>query len=542
LIKMKTIKYIFLSAILLGFTACNDDEYDYSPDPEPLPALTAGTANFSNYVSIGNSLTAGFSDGTVFLAAQQNSFPNILSQQLNLVGGGSFTQPLVSDNFGGLAVGGMRISNPRFVFGGAGPVPLESLIGPVTVSTDIALNNPSGPFNNMGVPGAASFHLLAPGYGNLANLSAGLANPYFVRMTGATPDATIMELAMAQSPSFVTLWIGANDVLGYATGGAASGAPTPQPMFDGAIAQIMSALGGVQGVMANIPNISDLPYFTAVPHAPLSPADPAFGPQIPTLNGIFGQLNQVFAFLESQGVPNATDRQIVFSQTAASAVVIKDESLMDLSAQIAGVLNASPTFPAFVQSFGLPAAAAPQVAGLFGLVYGQARQATADDLLVLTSASAIGTVNTDFAAFLGTQGLPPALAGQFAVEGISLPLEDKWVLVPSEIEEISMAISGFNNTLQASANSAGFGYVDANAIFQQMATTGYSDGNFTLTADLVSGGAVSLDGVHPTSRGYGLVANEFLKAIDAAYGANFEASGNLVDIGNYPTNYSPALQ
>ena len=37
---MKTIKYILLSAVLIGFTACNDDEYDYGniPPPPPPPA------------------------------------------------------------------------------------------------------------------------------------------------------------------------------------------------------------------------------------------------------------------------------------------------------------------------------------------------------------------------------------------------------------------------------------------------------------------------------------------------------------------------
>ena len=68
----------------------------------------------------------------------------------------------------------------------------------------------------MGVPGAKSFHLLAPGYGNIANLSLGLANPYFVRMTGATPNASVLDLALAQAPTFFSLWIGNNDVLGYA--------------------------------------------------------------------------------------------------------------------------------------------------------------------------------------------------------------------------------------------------------------------------------------------------------------------------------------
>ncbi len=543
---MKNIKYVLLLFVLIGFTACNEPEdvledNNIDTTTEVLPELTAGTADFSTFVSIGNSLTAGYTDNALFIAAQENSFPNTLAQKFALVGGGDFIQPLMNDNFGGLALGGTRIAQPRLVFGGAGPVPLESLIGPVTVTTDLAVNNPTGPFNNMGVPGAASFHLIAPGYGNIGNLPSA-ANPYFVRMTGGTPNATIMEMAMSQSPSFVSLWIGNNDVLGYATGGGANGAPTGQGTFDYALSTIMTSLGGTQGVMANIPYVTTIPYFTTVPHNPLDPSNPAFGPLIPTLNGVFGQINQVFAFLESQGIPNATERQIVFSETSASALVIHDESLMNLSAQISGVLNASPTFPAFVQSFGLPAEAAPLVANLLGLVYGQARQANDGDLLVLPSSSIIGKINEGFAAFLGSQGLPPTLAAQFSAEGISLPLEDKWVVIPSEQDEIKTAIDGFNSSIQAAASNAGFAFVDANALMQQLDAGGFTDGDFTSTSNLVMGGAFSLDGVHPTARGYALIANQFMKAIDATYGSNFEASGNLVDIGDYPTNYSPALQ
>lgn len=539
-------KYIWLLIILLGFTACNEIEdvlEDNNVITIELPELTSGTADFSTYVSLGNSLTSGFTDSALFIAGQENSFPNILSQKFALVGGGAFTQPLMNDNIGGIAFGGNQLPGPsigpRLVFGGAGPVPLASIIGPVVSSTDLAVNNLTGPFNNMGVVGAASFHLIAPGYGNIANFPAA-ANPYFIRMTGSTPDATIMEMAMSQSPSFVTLWVGNNDVLGYATGGASSGAPTPQPTFDFAVSQIMSALGGTQGVMANVPYITDIPYFTTLKDR-LDPSDSTFGPQIPTLNGIFGQLNQVYAFLESQGIPNATERSIVFSETENSFFIIKDESLVDLSAQIAGVLNASPTFPAFVQSFGLPAAATPLVANLLGATYGQSRQANENDLVVLASSSILGTINEASLVALMNQGLPLALAGQFSVEGITLPLEDKWVVIPSEQDEIKMAIDGYNATIQAAASSAGMAFVDANSIFQQMANGGYTDGNFTFTADLVFGGAVSLDGVHPTTRGYALVANEFMKAIDATYGSNFEASGNLVDVGDYPTTYSHLL-
>ena len=544
---MKNLKYLYISLGLLAFTACNDPE-DVDLDPEviseELPALTAGSADFSNYVSLGNSLTAGFTDGALFQASQTLSMPNLLSQKFSLAGGGSFTQPLTSDNIGGLALAGTRIQSPRLVFGGAGPVPLEDLIGDVTVTTDIALNNPTGPFNNLGVPGAKSFHLLAPGYGNIANVQLGLANPYFVRMTGSTPDISVLQMAVAQAPSFFSLWIGNNDVLGYATTGGDGTNPitpvsgAPGVGFDGSYGALIATLtaGGAQGVVANIPNVTDVPHFTTVPHNPLDPTNPDFGNQIATLNGIFGQLNQVYAFL---GVP---ERSIEFSTTAASEVVIRDETLTDLSAQIAGVLSASPTFPAFVQSFGLPAEAAPLVAGLLGNTYGQTREATADDLFVLPSSAIIGSVNVESVGALMEAGLPQTLAGQFSVEGISLPLEDKWVLIPSEQAEIAAATEAFNQIIAATANQAGLALVDTNTLLNQLANGGITSGDFTLTSSLVTGSAFSLDGIHPTARGYALLANEFMKAIDATYGSNFEASGNLLNVGDYPTNYPATLQ
>ncbi|MGO4919361.1 SGNH/GDSL hydrolase family protein [Maribacter spongiicola] len=544
---MKNLKYLYISLGILAFTACNDPEdVDLNPVEmaEDLPVLTAGSADFSNYVSLGNSLTAGFTDGALFQASQNLSLPNLLSQKFSLAGGGSFTQPLTNDNIGGLALAGTRIQNPRLVFGGAGPVPLESIIGDVTVTTDIALNNPTGPFNNLGVPGAKSFHLLAPGYGNIGNVQLGLANPYFVRMTGSTPDISVLQMAVSQAPSFFSLWIGNNDVLGYATTGGDGTNPitpvsgAPGQGFDGSYGALIATLtaGGAQGVVANIPNVTDVPHFTTVPHNPLDPTNPDFGPQIATLNGIFGQLNQVYAFL---GVP---ERSIEFSTTAASEVVIRDETLTDLSAQIAGVLSASPTFPAFVESFGLPAQAAPLVAGLLGSTYGQTREATAADLFVLPSAAVIGTINLESVGALMAAGLPQALAGQFSVEGISLPLADKWVLIPSEQEEIAVATAAFNQIIAATASQAGLALVDANTLLNQLANGGITSGQFTLTASLVTGSAFSLDGIHPTARGYALLANEFMKAIDVTYGSNFEASGNLLNVGDYPTNYSPALQ
>ena len=69
---MKNIKYLWLLAIVIGFTACNDEEdYEEFLDQPPmdevvLPALTAGSADFSTFVALGNSLTAGYADGTLY--------------------------------------------------------------------------------------------------------------------------------------------------------------------------------------------------------------------------------------------------------------------------------------------------------------------------------------------------------------------------------------------------------------------------------------------------------------------------------------------
>jgi hypothetical protein len=487
-------------------------------------------------------LTAGYTDNALFIKSQELSIPNLLAQKFRKVGGGDFIQPLMNDNNGGLLLAGNMIAGPRLYLKGTLPnvAPTSILdFNPTAMpTTDIATNNPTGPFNNMGVTGAKSYHLLAEGYGNISGVPLSLANPYFVRMA-TSPNASVLADAMAQSPTFFSLWIGYNDALGYATsGGDGSNPLTELETFDFAYNTLVSSLtsNGAKGIVANIPYLTSLPHFTSVPHNPLDPENPAFGPQIATLNGIFGQLNQVFDFL---GVP---ERKIIFSETENSEVVIRDESLTDLSAQIASVLSQSPTFPLFVQSFGLPAAAAPLVANLLGATYGQAREATSEDLFVLPSSAVIGTVNEDATASLVAQGLPLALAGQFSAEGITLPLADKWVLTPQEQAEIKTAIDGYNNIIKTAATAAGLAHLDANSYMQQLATTGITDGQFTVTANLVTGGVFSLDGVHPNPRGYALLANLMMKTLDTEFSSNFEASGNLLDIGDYPTNFSPAMQ
>lgn len=220
---MKKLKYIALSLLTLGFVACENDQLEdlrnRGNDTEILPELTAGGADFSNYVAIGASFTAGFTDNSLFIAAQENSFPNTMASKFGLVGGGNFIQPLMNDNIGGFIGQSPRLYfyndvDPTDAFG-SGPYPLGVVPHELDFTPAMPTTNPtvtlSGPFNNYGIPGAKSFHLVTPGYGAF--------NPYFGRMA-SSPGATVLGDAVAQNPTFFTISeVGGNDVLGYALSG-----------------------------------------------------------------------------------------------------------------------------------------------------------------------------------------------------------------------------------------------------------------------------------------------------------------------------------
>ena len=403
----------------------------------------------------------------------------------------------------------IEFADPRLIFDGSGPNSIEAVVGAVPVSTDIATNNPSGPFNNLGVPGAKSFHLIAPGYGDLAGVAVGTANPYFVRMASA-PQATILEDALAQSPTFFTAsLIGGNDVLAYATSGGAGEDQTGNldpttygfnditdpTLFGGIYANIIGALtaNGAKGVVTNVPFITSLPYFTTVGHDVI----PMDAPTVTAVNAAYAAYNgglQQIATLGLISQEEATKRTINFEVKANNAVVIVDEDLTDLSAQ------------------GLPSI----------------RQATAEDLLVLTSGGVIGTL---------ADPTNPA-----SVNGVGVALGDQWVLTPEEQAAVRAATEAYNATIVQVANANdNLAFVDLNAILESLASGGVTFGDFTLTSNLVTGGAISLDGVHLNARGYSYMAYEYLKAIDSQFGSSFIASGNFPNPGDFPTNYGPSL-
>jgi hypothetical protein len=534
------IKYLafFLAGAVL--VSCDNDFENSVEDGE---IYTSGEADFSNFVTVGNSLTAGYADNALYLTGQQNSYPNIIAQQMELVGGGLFIQPLVNDNAGGLLLGGVQITPNRFVLASNNGTPTGPVVFDGTATTDIT-NKVTGPLNNYGVPGARVFHLAAPGYGSVAGVPTGTANPYYARFA-TSETSTVIGDAAAANPTFFTLWIGNNDILGYATGGGVgvdnneTGETNPALQgnnsitnigtFNGVYRSLVDAMtaNGAGGALVNIPDVTSIPFFTTVPSLALSPADPNFGPQIPLLNQFYGGMNQIFAAF---GQP---ERQISFSTSAASGLVVRDNDLVDLSANPAFVNAFIPLVQGVAAAVNVPLSTA-QATGLAQILapqFGQIRQATANDLITLRAASLLGGNNQTLLSTLTSVGLPNNLAVALSANGVTFPLGDDLVLDEDEQDSVSTAQTAYNAIIETVANEKNLAFVDARAALATVANGGISFDGGVLTSTFASGGAFSLDGVHPTARGYAYTANVIIQAINAKYGSTLP----VVNIGQYPS-------
>lgn len=434
----------FIMALLI-LTQCDPSLSERTPEP--------GNADFSRYLAVGNSLTAGYSDNALHREGQINSFPNILAGQMKEAGGGDFFQPLVNPGVGSNAEGEARLIlhlTPQ----GMAPAPAAPQ------GQNIFDRVQTGPFNNMGIPGARSYHLLAPGYGN-PDAGAGNYNPFFARIKGeADPMDPVMADAMRLNPTFFTLWIGNNDVLGYATNGGtgegyvAVGDPavvtgidiTPQNVFDGSIDNIVATLvsNDANGVVLNLPDLTVIPFFTTVPW-----------------NGL---------------VLSAEDAQMLIAGYQSMGLDVDDFDDLGFEEGQNGFVVEDPTHPA------------------------GRRNAVAGEHILLSV---------------------PQDSLRNAGWGSAKPIPDRFTLRESQVEHITNALNAFNAKLEEAAGNANLPFIDVSSELQKYADKNIHmvfDG-IRLTTDFVEGGIFSLDGVHLTPRGSALVANVIIENINREFGA-----------------------
>ncbi len=396
----------------------------------PSYSSPADLADLQAYTAIGNSLTAGYQSGAwgnpEHVAA---SYPNLIARQLGIA---NFKQvSMVGTGLG--FVSGSPVGNMVVNFSTTGAAQLSySTVDMTNVAalqagapTDFDFSAP----RNFGIPGITLMHAA----GAPLNVYA-TGNPYAAFYLNANSfGKTQLQLAAESGASFVTCWLGNNDVLGFVTSGG-TGSITPEATFQASLAGTLGALGTAPYVaVMNIPNVTDIPFVTYFN---------------PVLN----------ATLDAMGAP-------------MHAVWVMDDAL----------------------GHAVPVYTDPGT----------------NNYVLLPAASAMAADPTRGASS-------------------SNPLPDAYVLDAAELELAQAAVESFNGMIADGVAGLNSGrdhdalLVDMNAFFSNVVAEGYHAYGAHFSTAFVSGGLFSLDGVHPTSLGYAVIANVILDAMNEGWGLNIE--------------------
>lgn len=275
LITLFTVLPVLLAFLLAG---CSVE------DPVSSNALVApaGEQLFSNYVAIGNSLTAGYMDSGLLINGQMNSYPSMIAGQ---IGAPAFDQPYI--HFPGVGTTTDPVNHPADAAGvlywnGSAPTVVGWTPATEVPTLLLAAALPT-PYHNLGVPGATLHDVMNAVD---ATTSSPVGNSFFNfinRVTffdnmsvPAVPDvspayetASMFGGCIAKGPRLLTCWVGNNDILGSALAGTDL-AITPTPQFQAEYTALISSLAGglVQRngfpstiILANIPSISTIAHF-----------------------------------------------------------------------------------------------------------------------------------------------------------------------------------------------------------------------------------------------------------------------------------------
>src|SRR5439155_4555938 len=222
---------------------CNDDQRNRPFGNIPVDPL------FARYVSMGNSVTAGFQSGGILDSTQLPAYPVLLARAMH----SPFFPPLL--NSPGCPPPYTNVfTQTRFKKKPADP--------PSTATTCLLreIPNPAPPFiSNTAVPGAEVIDI----YKNLDPTSNSNILTQF--SLGGLTQTQMMERA---HPTFVSVWIGNNDVLGAATNSANAGDSTlitPVATFQANYGAMLDSIHAVapQGViLIGVANVTAIPFFS----------------------------------------------------------------------------------------------------------------------------------------------------------------------------------------------------------------------------------------------------------------------------------------
>ncbi len=421
-----------------------------------------GTADFSHIVALGDSYTAGFSNGSLNERHQVFSFAAILAEQTgnklcqpnNTAADNCFAQPLVT--WPGIP-SELILTSPSLT----GVVNAPGLGAP-------AMTGFGRPYNNLAVPGAMLY--------DIANTTGAEKTPVTFEQGTPFPAfilrglGSAVDQAIAQKPTFLLSWIGGDDFFLAATSGSAVDCGTKPPY--------VSCLSTPDAFETQFAAILDK-FIAGAPNAGIVVGD--FPP------AVFTQL----------------------PYTSLIPAIVLDSSLKP-------VLNNGAPIP------------------LFGIVNGAPAALPLGSVVLLPSAPKL---------FTGL-GIPPQLAALppfNTLPNAGKPLADSDVITPAEQAAIAARITAYNASIKKVAAARNIPVADISGLFDRIKAGKVNVAGVPLSTAYITGGIVGLDANHLTDLGYTLMANEFIKAINAGYGTHIPLAPTSRFLQNNDPGTSAAL-
>jgi lysophospholipase L1-like esterase len=235
-----------IAAILAAgaLASCDDGNNDvFGPEPSGANSI------FQSYVAIGNSITAGYSASGITDATQRQSYAFLLAQQM----GTRFAYP-------SLAGRGCNppVTNFQTQTGGTTAAPITAAARPTICDLRTATSG-TDILNNVAVPNASSFDPMADNGTPFSNILTSLI------LGGKTQ----VEKALEADPTFVSIWIGNNDVLGFALRDGRAAATTGlagmtsvatfQANYTAMLNALIAGAPDLKGILIGVGQVASLP-------------------------------------------------------------------------------------------------------------------------------------------------------------------------------------------------------------------------------------------------------------------------------------------
>ena len=210
------------------------------------PCVAQRKADLSRLVVVGDSLSAGFQSGSLLDVQQIHGYAAVVAAQAQVA------LPLPS-------IAAPGIPNV-LLLASAGPPPVIVMAGGLSTGR----NNPAVQAMDLAVPGHFLLDALITRppftFDNLTDFVLGLPGVF------ATPPISRSQVEWAEhlAPTTILVWLGSQDALNVIHTGTPA-TLTPVPQFQASYAQLMDRLAatGATLVVANIPDITVVPFLTS---------------------------------------------------------------------------------------------------------------------------------------------------------------------------------------------------------------------------------------------------------------------------------------